>query len=151
MRLPTREALPERLFGGQRFALHRASEASWSPWRLDGFVARDTGVAAATNGLASARVVKSNVVGPAITAMDGGRAGELLFLFILQGALWIDGRGQENHQLPAGDGCVIPAGMGYTLRAGAGLEMLEVCLSDELWLSPSYPLTSKSSRPRQPK
>jgi len=136
MRLPTREVLPQRLFGGRRFALHRAREASWTPWRLDGFAARDTGVAAATNGLAAARVVKSNT---AITAPAGGRAGELLFLFILQGALWMDGHGQGNHQLLAGDSCVIPAGMDYTLQAGAGLEMLEVCLSDELSLSSSCP------------
>src|SRR5262245_32983468 len=88
MRLPTHEALPERLFGGQRFALHRAREASWAPWRLDGFVARDTGVAAATNGLAAARIVKAD---SAITAMADGHAGELLFLFILQGGLGIEG------------------------------------------------------------
>jgi quercetin dioxygenase-like cupin family protein len=125
MRLPTHEVLPERLFGGQRFALHRAREASWAPWRLDGFVARDTGVEAATNGLAAARVVKSNT---AITVMADGHAGELLFLFILQGELRIDGRGQGNHQLHAGDSCVIPAGVDYTLKAGAGLEMLEVSL-----------------------
>jgi len=125
MRLPTREVLPERLFGGQRFALHRASEASWSPWRLDRFVARDTGVAAATNGLAGARVVKSNT---AITIIADGHAGELLFLFILDGKLRIDSRGQGNHQLLAGDSCVIPAGVDYALRAEAGMEMLEVNL-----------------------
>jgi mannose-6-phosphate isomerase-like protein (cupin superfamily) len=129
LRLPTREFLPERLFGGQRFALHRAREASWEPWRLDGFKARDTGVAAATNGLAAARVVKSN---SAITAPALGRAGELLFLFILQGELRIDSRGQGNHQLLAGDSCVIPAGVDYTLQAEAGLEMLEVSLPSEL-------------------
>jgi mannose-6-phosphate isomerase-like protein (cupin superfamily) len=137
LQLPTREVLPERIFGGQRFALHRASDVSWRPWRLDGFEARDIGVAAATNGLAAARVVKSD---SAITATSGVRAGELLFLFILKGALGIDSRGQGNHQLMAGDSCVIPAGMEYTLRAGGGLEMLEVCLSDELSLSSSYPL-----------
>src|SRR5262245_36964241 len=54
LQLPTPEVLPERLFGGQRFTLHRASEASWAPWRLDGFEARDTGITVATNGLASA-------------------------------------------------------------------------------------------------
>src|SRR5262245_27672975 len=131
MRLPTRELLPERLFGGQRFARHRAREASWEPWRLDGFVARDTGVAAATNGLAAARVVKSN---SRITAMAGRHAGEFLFLFILQGRLSIDSRGQGNHQLLAGDSCVIPAGVDYTLRADAELEMLEVSLPAELSL-----------------
>jgi hypothetical protein len=30
--------------------------------------------------------------------------------------------------LLAGDSCVIPAGEDYTLKAGAGLEMLEVSL-----------------------
>jgi mannose-6-phosphate isomerase-like protein (cupin superfamily) len=138
MPLPTSEVLPERLFGGQRFALHRAREASWAPWRLEGFEARDTGVAAATNGLASARVVKSKLCGSAITAMDGGRAGELSFLFILQGEIRMDCRAQGSHQLLAGDSCVIPADMDYTLRAGAGLELLEVCLSAELTLSSSY-------------
>src|SRR4029434_638049 len=95
MLLPTREVLPERLFGGQRFALHRAREASWAPWRLDGFEARDTGIVAATNGLAAACVVKSD---SQITAMAKGREGDLLFLFILQGELRIDGRAQGNHQ-----------------------------------------------------
>jgi mannose-6-phosphate isomerase-like protein (cupin superfamily) len=125
MRLPTHEVLPERLFGGQRFALHRAREASWTPWRLDGFKARDTGIAAATNGLAAARVVKSNA---AIMAPANGHAGESLFLFILQGQIMIDSRGHGNHQLLAGDSCVIPAGVDYALRADAGMEMLEVCL-----------------------
>ncbi|MGH9768719.1 MAG: cupin [Blastocatellia bacterium] len=132
LQLPTREVLPERLFGGQRFVRHRAHEASWTPWRLEGFEARDTGIAAATNGLAAARVVKSKVVGSAITAMADGHAGALLFLFILRGELGVDGGAQGNHQLLAGDSCVIPAGVDYTLQAGAGLEMLEVNLPAEL-------------------
>src|SRR5499426_135735 len=123
MRLPTRDVLPERLFGGQRFVRHRARESSWEPWRLDGFKARDTGVAASTNGLAAARVVKSN---SAITAMAQAHAGELLFLFILQGEIRIDSRVQGNHQLLAGDSCAIPAGVDYAFQADAGLEMLEV-------------------------
>jgi quercetin dioxygenase-like cupin family protein len=126
--LPTRDVLPERIFGGQRFVRHRAREAKWGPWRLDGFESRDTGVAAATNGLAGARVVKSN---SAITAMVDGHVGELLFLFILQGELGINTSGHGNHQLLAGDSCVIPAGVDYTLKAGAGLEMLEVSLPAE--------------------
>ena len=36
------------------------------------------------------------------------------------------------YQLQVGDSCVIPASVDYTLRAGAGLEMLEVNLSAEL-------------------
>lgn len=126
--LPTREVLPDRLFGGQRFLRHRAREASWEPWRLDGFESRDTGVAAATNGLAATLVVKSN---SAISASAKGHTGEFLFLFILQGEIGIDSR-EGNHQLTAGASCVIPAGVDYTLQAGAGLEMLEVTLPAEL-------------------
>ena len=128
MRLPTREVLPERLFSGQRFLLHRAREANWAPWRYEGGEARDTGVAAATNGLAAARVVKSN---SAITTPAERRADELLFLFILQGKIRIDAHEQGNHQLLAGDSCVIPAGVDYKLHADAGLEMLEVNLPAE--------------------
>ncbi len=127
LRLPTHQLLPRRLFGGQRFVLHRAREASWMPWRLDGFEARDTGIAAATNGLGAARVVKSK---SAITATANGHSGELLFLFILRGELSVESRAQGKHQLQADDSCVIPAGVDYTLRAGTGLEMLEVSLPD---------------------
>jgi mannose-6-phosphate isomerase-like protein (cupin superfamily) len=122
--LPTREVLPDRLFGGQRFLRHRACEASWEPWRVDGFEARDTGVAAATNGLAATRVVRSKT---AISAPAKGHTGEFLFLFILEGEIGIDGL-DGNHQLMARASCVIPAGVDYTLQAGAGLEMLEVTL-----------------------
>ncbi len=127
MKLPTREVLPDRLFAGQRFVRHRACEANWTPWRLNGFEARDTGIAAATNGLAAARIVKSE---SAITATANAHASELLFLFILQGELGIASPAQGNHQLQAGDSCVIPAGVDYTLRAGAGLEMLEVTIPE---------------------
>jgi quercetin dioxygenase-like cupin family protein len=129
LQLPTPDLLPDRLFGGQRFLRHRAREAQWMPWRFDGFEARDTGIAAATNGLAAARVVKSI---SAITATASGHAGELLFLFILQGELNVGSLAQGNHQLQAGDCCVIPAGVDYTLYAGEGLEMLEVSLPAEL-------------------
>ncbi len=128
MELPTREFLPERLFGGQRFALHRAREASWRPWRLDGFEARDTGVEAATNGLAAARVVKAD---SAITATTRRHAGGLSFLFILNGEIGVDGGAQGNYRMLAGDSRIIPAGADYALRAEAGLEMLEVILPAE--------------------
>ena len=127
--LPTPAVLPERLFGSQRFVRHRVREAIWLPWRLDGFEARDTGIAAATNGLAAVRVVKSNSV---ITAKANAREGEFLFLFILQGELRVDVRAQGNDPLKAGDSCVIPPGVDYTLQGGAGLEMLEVSLPAEL-------------------
>jgi mannose-6-phosphate isomerase-like protein (cupin superfamily) len=54
--------------------------------------------------------------------------GEFLFWIVLQGELNID----ENHQFQTGDSCVIPAGIEYALRAGAGLELLSVSLPTQL-------------------
>lgn len=143
LQLPTRQVSPERIFGGQRFVRHRASAAQWTPWRLDGFETRETGIAAATNGLAGARVVRATAE---TAAPADGHAGEFLFLFVLQGALNLDSHAQGNHQLQAGDSCVIPAGMGYTLRAGAGLELLEVSLpADESFLSVSCAIAKMKS------
>ncbi len=129
LQLPTSKVARERLFGGQRFVRHRASEASWAPSGLEGFEARETGIAAATNGLAAARVLRSHA---ALTLPAKTHVGELLFLFILQGKLNIDSRAQGSHQLQVGDSVVIPAGVYYALRVGAGLEMLEVSLAEEL-------------------
>lgn len=56
--LPTPELYPQRDFSSQRFVRHVAAEATWSPWRMDGFEMRDTGIAAATAGLAGVRVLR---------------------------------------------------------------------------------------------
>jgi quercetin dioxygenase-like cupin family protein len=125
MELPTRALRPDRLFGGHRFVRHRAREARWATGRLDGFEARDTGVAAATNGLASARVVKST---RRVAATD--RAEHVLFLFVLRGEMEIHSRPPGLAPLRAGDSCVIPAGMDFTMSADDGLEWLEVSLPD---------------------
>jgi quercetin dioxygenase-like cupin family protein len=122
LQLPTAQLLPERIFNGQRFVRHRANEAQWTPWRS--FEARDIGIAAATNGLAGARVVRAT---NATTALIDRHAGELLFRFVLQGELDL----ADEHRLHAGDSCVIPAGLAYSLRASAGLEWLEVALPAE--------------------
>ena len=58
LQLPTPHLLPERRFAGQRFVRHVAASARWEPWRLPGFEARDTGIGAATEGLAGVRVVR---------------------------------------------------------------------------------------------
>ena len=116
--LPTKQVLPERRFHGQRFARHRACKAEWQP-QPDGFSARDTDIAAATEGLASVRVVKAETDATSLIR----HTGEFFFVFVLQGALKLD-----THSLQAGDSCVIPAGVDCRLRAEARLEFLEVTL-----------------------
>jgi quercetin dioxygenase-like cupin family protein len=132
LQLPTPRILPGRLYHNQRFVCSRASEARWAPWILDGFEARDTGIAAATNGLATARVVRSTA--RMVKAISKGfeieHTGEFLFLFILKGELGLDGI-EYGDELREGDSCVLPANLKYRLQASADLEMLEVGLSVE--------------------
>ncbi len=129
LNLPTPQVLPERRFSSQRFVRHHAKTAQWKPARYDGFEVRDTGIATATNGLAGVRVMRATA---AIKSTAEGHAGEFLFWFVLQGELSLDSHAHGNHQLLAGDSCIIPAGIDYTLQAGAGLELLEVSLPADL-------------------
>jgi mannose-6-phosphate isomerase-like protein (cupin superfamily) len=134
LQLPTSRILPGRLYGDQRFVFDRASEARWTPWIPDGFEARDTGIAAATNGLAAARIVRSTanrlMANTTSRGFDIQHAGEFFFLFVLQGELTLDGT-EYGTQLRKGDSCVLPAGLKYRLRGSADLEMLEVQLPAE--------------------
>ncbi len=129
MQLPTGRVLPERLFGGQRFVRHIASEAVWMDSPIAGCEMRDTGITAATNGLASARVHRFAETASAVTHRHEG---ELLFLFVLSGVLGFNSREEGNYQLLAGDSCVIPAGLNFLLKAEAELELLEVSLPANL-------------------
>jgi quercetin dioxygenase-like cupin family protein len=125
MLLPTGRMLPERLFGGQRFVRHIASEAEWAASPIAGCEKRDTGIAAATNGLASARVHRFVAKASAKTHRHEG---EFLFLFVLNGELEFASREERNQRLLAGDSCVVPAGLDFSLEASEGLELLEVSL-----------------------
>ena len=130
LELPTPVARPERDFGGQRFVRHEASRADWAPARDTGFEARDLGIAAATRGMAVARVVRWRGQAPGAFASDAelvAHDAELLFSFVLEGAATLDCSGRER--VSAGDAFVIPAGRGYALReCTPELQLLEVLL-----------------------
>ena len=124
--LPTPHARPEREFGGQRFVRHDAASARWQPWRLAGFESRDLGIAIGTAGLASAHVVR-----PAGTprSQAGSHDGELLFLFVLEGALTLDHDRAETERLERGDSLVLPARYRHAFgEPSADLELLELSL-----------------------
>lgn len=125
MQLPTGRVLPERLFGGQRFVRHIANKAEWTASPIAGCEMRDTGIAAATNGLASAQVHR---LAATASASKHRHDGEFLFLLVLNEKLGFATREEGRHQLSVGDSCVVPARMEFTLEAGAGLELLEVSL-----------------------
>lgn len=129
MTLPTPHLLPEREFGGQRFVRHVAAEAAWRPWRAPGFEMRDTGIAAATDGLADARVVRPR---DRAQASFGTHGGEFLFFFVLVGDIVLDVQRHGQHRLNVDDCCVIPAESACSLEVSAGAEFLEVTLPAEL-------------------
>jgi quercetin dioxygenase-like cupin family protein len=128
MTLPTGRTLPDRLYGDQRFVRHVAANATWRPWRLPGFEARDIGITAATNGLAGVHVVRPTD-GALVNAPAHG--GEFLFLFVLAGTLNLSGPQLGDHVLVAGDSVVLPAEAPYALAAKQDCEFLEVKLPAE--------------------
>lgn len=125
MELPTPHLRPDREWQGQRFVYDQGAKGVFVPFRLPGFAARDTGIHAATQGVASVMVARP----------DGGATvwtkhqGDILFTFVLKGSFTLEGEGKEPFRLSPGDAFVIPPGM--ATRYGdptPDLELLEVTL-----------------------
>jgi quercetin dioxygenase-like cupin family protein/catechol 2,3-dioxygenase-like lactoylglutathione lyase family enzyme len=126
MTLPTPTVNRGRQFDGQVFCHSLASQARWAPWRLAGFEARETGIGAATRGVASVQVARP--AGP-ISGQVTSHASDILFAFVLSGAVTLRGEGQGAHALSEGDAFVIPPAMKTALTdASPDLELLEVSL-----------------------
>ncbi|MEM9523848.1 MAG: cupin domain-containing protein [Pseudomonadota bacterium] len=125
MTLPTPHYRPERAFRGQRFVHHKAAEAEWRRHRLPGYVSREAAIAANTKNVAEVRVVKRGTGDPVWTCHDA----DILFTFVLQGGMVIEGEGEAPCALEAGDAFVIPPGM-FTryCQSDEALELLEVSL-----------------------
>jgi quercetin dioxygenase-like cupin family protein len=124
--LPTPHVRPERDFGGQRFVRHVAATATWNPFRLDGFECRDTGIAAATQGIAGVRVARVASESKPVSFRHGA---ELLFTFVLEGGLTLRCEGREPSRLGAGDAFVLPGSMRATFAdATPDLELVEIAM-----------------------
>jgi quercetin dioxygenase-like cupin family protein len=124
LHLPTGTLQPERTFAGQRFVRHQAATARWQPHGLDGFESRDTGIAAASGGLASIQVVRA--LGTPASRWHRHDA-ELRFVFLLAGRLRLRLYGDESHPLTAGDAFVIPSALPCAFaECSEGVELLEV-------------------------
>jgi len=90
-------------------------------------VARDTGIAAATDGLASVQVVRPS--DPATTPVTVRHDAELWFLFVLAGAVTIAAEGHPFEPLTVGGSVAVPAGLAHRLEhSSPDLELLEVAL-----------------------
>lgn len=87
---------------------------------------RDTGVGAATGGLASVEVLRATKGAERAPLRHDG---ELFFFYVLGGGLELDGGPQGGLRLGAGDCFTLPAATGFTLAPlDAELELLEVRL-----------------------
>jgi quercetin dioxygenase-like cupin family protein len=119
--LPTPAVHADRVFGGQRFVRFQPADARYTAARFAGFEACELGIAAATGGLASVHVLRAR----APVRFTARHDAELLFHFVLRGALTLDG----EHRLGAADAFVVPAGQPFVWsEASQDLELLEVAL-----------------------
>ena len=129
MSLPTAVERPERAWQGQRFVHNLAEGAQWGPHRLRGYEARDTTIAEHTGGVAGVLVVRPDGAAPEWTR----HAGDILFGFVMAGAMTLEGEGKEPYRLSAGDAFVIPPGMATRwAEPSSDLQILEVALPGEV-------------------
>ena len=126
MELPTPHFRPNREFQGTKFVLHREAEATWEPWRIPGFEARETGIGAATKGVAGVQVAR-RVSSAAIPTTSHDT--DILFGFLRAGSVTLGVEGQPDHALTAGDAFVLPPHLAVAVREPSeDLEILEVAL-----------------------
>jgi quercetin dioxygenase-like cupin family protein len=131
MTLPTAHFRPEREWDGQRFVHSLGADGGYLPYRIPGFIARDTLINANTKGVASVMVARPNGVAPWTK-----HAGDILFSFVMAGEMLLEGEGKEAFKLSPGDAFVIPPGMATRYsECSADLQLLEVSL-------PGNPVTS---------
>jgi len=129
MTLPTPHYRPDREWQGQRFVYNQAAGADWVPFRLPGFVCRDTTINDNTKGVASVQVVRRAEGAEAGNSLWASHDTDILFTFVMEGSVTLHGEGRDPYALEAGDAFVIPPGMKTRLSDGsADLELLEVSL-----------------------
>ncbi|MDQ2094750.1 cupin domain-containing protein [Rhodalgimonas zhirmunskyi] len=125
MDLPTPHHRPEREWQGQRFVHNLAKGATWQPSRLPGFESRDTTINANTKGVASVIVHRPAKGEPHWTSHHT----DILFTYVMQGAVTLEAEGRPTQALEKGDAFVIPKHMKTRLSAPApDLQLLEVAL-----------------------
>ncbi len=125
MQLPNGPANPNRVFQGQRFVHHKAEDAKWESFRIPGFEARDTTIAKHTQNVAGVQVIKISDGNPPWSSHKS----DILFTFVMEGRMSLEGEGRAAHALEAGDAFVIPPGMAVRYRDPSDdLELLEVSL-----------------------
>ena len=129
MTLPNGKGEAAREWDGQRFVHNDPAGAIYAPFRLPGFEARDTTIAANTKNVAGVMVYRPDGSG----AHDWVRHdAEIHFSFVLDGEVLLEGEGKEPFRLSRGDAFATPPGMRTRLsEASDDLEVIEVTLPGE--------------------
>lgn len=99
---------PGRVYGAQYFLHHVAAETPWTS--ADEGEAQETQVQGASSGLAEVRTLRPR---GGNTLSFGGRHGELIFGFVVDGSAMLDYRGL--HEVGPADAFVIPPGQPWQL------------------------------------
>lgn len=128
MSLPTPHLRPDREWQGQKFVYNQAANAEWSPFRLPGFIARDTTINANTKGVAGVKVIRRGEGETKWARHDA----DIHFTFVMEGEMTLMGEGKNPWRLSSGDAFVIPPEM-MTRYADPtdDIELLEVTLPGE--------------------
>ncbi len=124
MTLPTAQYRPDREWDGQRFVHSIGAQGQFAPFRIPGFEARDTTINANTKGVASVMVARPTGVAPWTRHM-----GDILFTFVMTGAMTLEGEGKDPYRLSPGDAFVTPPGMATRYAdCTPDLQLMEVSL-----------------------
>jgi len=125
MALPNEKINPDRRFKGQKFVHHKADNAVWKNFRIPGFISRDTSIAENTQNVAGVEVVRANNE----FTKESWHSGDILFTFVMEGSMTLEGEGKDPFRLSAGDAFVIPPNMKTKYSdTSSDLELLEVSL-----------------------
>lgn len=125
MKLPNTKIDRNRLFQGQKFVHFIAKKASWDDFRLPGLIAKDTLISENTGNVAGVKIVKNNKA----STLESTHNCDILFNFVMEGSMTINGDGKETFDLNPGDAFVIPPNLKTKYEnMSSNLELLEVSL-----------------------
>jgi len=123
MELPTSNLRPNREWNGQKFVHNQAEGAVWEKFRLPGFECRDTTICENTKSVASVQVIRALNEETKWSSHEG----DIIFNYVMNGSLTLEGENEKSQILTKGDAFVIPPRMRTRYcEASSDLELIEV-------------------------
>lgn len=124
MVLPTGKMVPDRVYGGQHFVLHRAPEAGSVSGSLGNFEKYDSGIQAATNRHVQAFELRTRKT---MSSADiPAEPDSSTFYFVLGGKLTVEIDATFRHDLEMGDSITLPVSTAHTLNASPNSAILAI-------------------------